>query len=64
MKKVFEGVRFDVYQRDQKIFDGTTTTFEMVKRKDAVQIIAIVGNKILVPQERHPHRTTSKYGLF
>jgi ADP-ribose pyrophosphatase YjhB (NUDIX family) len=53
-KKVFEGVMFDVYQWEQKQFDGTTRTFEAVKRKESVQIIATKNNKIILLEEEQP----------
>lgn len=45
-KKVFSGVISEVYQWPQKLFDGTTATFEMIKRPDTVKIVAI-----LTPEE-------------
>ena len=33
-KKVFQGIIFDVYQWEQKLFDGTVATFEKLKRPD------------------------------
>jgi ADP-ribose pyrophosphatase len=53
-KCVFKGVIFDVYQWKQKMFDGTFGTFEGVKRRPSVQIIAIVGNKIMLQNEEQP----------
>jgi len=54
-QKVFSGVIFDVYQWDQEQFDASTKTFEMIKRPDTVEIIAINGDKIIVTNERQPH---------
>jgi len=48
-----------VYQWPQKMFDGSTATFEMIKRPDTVQIIATVGNKILMTQEEQPTQKRS-----
>ncbi len=31
-KRVFKGIIFDVYQWQQKMFDGSKETFEMLKR--------------------------------
>lgn len=53
-KKVFEGVIFDVYHWDQEMFDGSTETFEALKRKDSASIIAVVENKIIVNHEEQP----------
>ncbi len=53
-KKVFEGKIFDVYQWEQKMFDGSTETFEMLRRKASVQILPIIGDKIMVAEEEQP----------
>lgn len=45
-KKVFSGVISEVYQWPQELFDGTTATFEMIKRPDTVKIVAV-----LTPEE-------------
>ncbi|MFA6423975.1 MAG: NUDIX hydrolase [Candidatus Magasanikbacteria bacterium] len=53
-KKVFTGEIFDIYQWPQKMFDGSTATFEMIKRPDTVQIIAIQDGKIITTKEFQP----------
>lgn len=53
-KQVFKGVIFDVYQWQQKMFDGSFATFEMLKRPDAVRVIAVRGDKIILNQEKQP----------
>ncbi|OIO20543.1 MAG: hypothetical protein AUJ23_00030 [Candidatus Magasanikbacteria bacterium CG1_02_32_51] len=53
-KKVFEGKIFDTYQWQQKMFDGSFETFEMLDRVDTVQIIPITGNKIVLVNEEQP----------
>lgn len=42
-RRVFKGEIFDVYQWSQKMFDGTTQTFEMLKRQDTVEIMALLN---------------------
>lgn len=54
-KCVFSGVLFDVYQWDQKLFDGTTARFEMLRRLDTVRIIPIIDSKLLVQDEHQPN---------
>jgi ADP-ribose pyrophosphatase len=54
-KKVYSGVIFEVYQWPQKLFDGTTATFEQVKRLDSVTIIAVHDGRIVVTREENPH---------
>lgn len=56
-RKVFQGIRFSVYQWRQKMFDGSYATFEKIKRLDSVGIIAITADKqILIGEQSQPHR--------
>jgi ADP-ribose pyrophosphatase len=52
--KLFSGVIFDVYQWEQELFDGSHTTFEMLKRTDTVSTICIVDDKLVVLDEKQP----------
>ena len=52
---VFKGEIFDVYQWEQKMFDDSFETFEMLKRTDTVKVIAIKDNKIVICEEQQPH---------
>jgi 8-oxo-dGTP pyrophosphatase MutT (NUDIX family) len=53
-KRVFEGKIFDVYQWEQKEFDGSYKTYEMLKRPDTVVIIGVKDDKIVVIDEKQP----------
>lgn len=55
-ERVFKGVIYDTYQWQQKLFDGSETTFEMLRRPDTVSAIGVVGNKIVVIDDNQPHR--------
>lgn len=57
-KRVFKGQIFDVYQWPQEMFDGSTHTFEMLKRPDTVTVIPIVDQKILTIEDEQPHTGT------
>lgn len=57
--RVFKGVIYDTYQWEQELFDGSKTTFEMLKRPDTVRILAIVDDKIVIIKQEQPH-----VGLF
>lgn len=46
-RRVFGGIIFDIYQWEQKQFDGSKKRFEMARRPDSVAIVAIHDNKIL-----------------
>lgn len=57
-KKVFEGVQFSVWQWEQKMYDGSRETFEMLKRADSVGVIASDSRKrIIVLEEEQPGRS-------
>ena len=58
-KRVFEGKIFDVYQWEQKLYDGTTATFEKIARPDTVTIFPILDDgRILLIEDSQPHRET------
>lgn len=63
-KKVFTGDIFDVYQWPQKMYDGSSKTFEMIKRVDTVQVIATAKDKILVAYQKQPSHKKFFYSLF
>jgi 8-oxo-dGTP pyrophosphatase MutT (NUDIX family) len=54
VKRVFKGVIFDVYQWEQELFDGTTATFENLKRPDTVEVVPILpdGRMLLIRQQQ------------
>lgn len=54
-KLAFEGMIFDVYQWQQELFDGSSHTFEMLKRTDTVTAICLVDDKIVVISDEQPH---------
>ncbi len=54
-EKVFSGVIFDVYQWQQELFDGSKTSFEMLRRPDTVSTIGVVDGKLMALHERQPH---------
>ena len=54
-KCVFSGVLFDTYQWEQKLFDGTTKTFEKIKRPDTVSVFAVLPDgRILLTEQEQP----------
>jgi ADP-ribose pyrophosphatase len=62
-EKVFSGVRFDVYQWKQKVFDGSVETYETIKRKDSVIVLPVVGNEVYLVNESQPHVEGSWLGV-
>lgn len=53
-KRVFKGILYDVYQWEQERFDGTKDTYEGLRRKPSVQVIAVVGDKLIILDEEQP----------
>ena len=53
-KLVFEGVVYSVYQWPQKMYDGSYRTFEMIKRPDTVNVIAVKDSQIVVLDQQQP----------
>ncbi|MFA5946621.1 MAG: NUDIX hydrolase [Patescibacteria group bacterium] len=53
-KRVFKGVIFDVYQWEQEMFDGSMATFERLKRPATIQVIPVMGDKIILAREQQP----------
>lgn len=56
-EKVFSGITFDIYHWQQPLYDGSVTTFEIVKRHDAAAVIAIKDDKIIVLKQEQPLRS-------
>ncbi|EKD44718.1 MAG: NUDIX hydrolase [uncultured bacterium (gcode 4)] len=62
-KKVFSWKTFDTYQWEQEMFDGTTKTFEKLRRNPSVDTIAVSeSGEIYILEEEHPGRSPF-YGL-
>lgn len=57
----FQGQIFGVYQWPQSLFDGSPATFEMLRRPDTVNVLAITDDhKILVLDDEQPHTGSRK----
>jgi ADP-ribose pyrophosphatase len=54
---VFHGRLYDTYQWPQLLFDGKTATFEMLKRPDTVNVIAVNNGKVLLIDTQQPGST-------
>jgi ADP-ribose pyrophosphatase YjhB (NUDIX family) len=53
-KRVFKGILFDVYHWRQKLLDGSYGTFEGIKRRASVQVIATTGGRVILFRETQP----------
>jgi ADP-ribose pyrophosphatase len=51
-KKVFQGEIFEVWQWEQKLYDGSSQTFEMLRRADSTIVIAVTEEKTIVITEQ------------
>lgn len=58
-EKVFTGIVYDVYHWEQELFDGSTRTFEKLKRNDSAFVIPVLENgNILIVEDAQPGRDT------
>ena len=58
-ERVFEGKIFDVYQWEQKLYDGSMATFERVVRPDTVVVFPVLENEeVLLIRDTQPMRDT------
>ncbi len=54
-QRVFKGEIFDVYQWEQELYDGTTATFEKLRRSDTAGVIPVTDDgQILLIREEQP----------
>lgn len=53
-KLAFKGIIYDTYQWQQKMFDGSFETFEMLKRPDTIKILAVKDGKVIVLEQEQP----------
>lgn len=61
---VFSGVRSEVYQWDQEMYDGSYTTFELLRFLDGAFTIAITDEgKILITEQEQPAKDHPFLGL-
>jgi 8-oxo-dGTP pyrophosphatase MutT (NUDIX family) len=64
-KRVFKGVIFDVYQWEQKMYDGTRTMFEKLKRPDTVVIFPVLDDgRIILAEQEQPGRSEPFLGTL
>jgi len=62
-KLVFKGKIFEVWQWEQKMYDGTVEIFEKLKRTNTAQVIAVAGDKILIQTQSQPDKKKSFISL-
>lgn len=62
-QRVFRGKVFEVWQWEQTMYDGSTAIFERLRRADSASVIAVVGDKILIQDERQPDRDAAFVSL-
>jgi ADP-ribose pyrophosphatase len=62
-KLAFKGQIYDTYQWEQQLYDGSYATFEMLKRPDTIQVLAIKGDKLVMLREEQPSMGPAFYGL-
>lgn len=64
-RRVFKGQLFDVYQWEQTLFDGSTATFEKLRRPDTAYVIPITGDgKLVLIEQKQPGAGDLVVGLI
>jgi ADP-ribose pyrophosphatase len=61
-KRTFQGQNFSVYEWPQKMFDGSTKTFERAIQMSGVSVFAAVKNKVILLKQQQPS-TPWYYGI-
>ena len=62
-QSVFKGELFEIFQWPETMFDGSTATFEALKRDDTVIIYAFKGDKLIIERQKQPDREHWYYSL-
>lgn len=55
-KLAFRGVIFEIWQWEQKMYDGSVEIFEKLRRADTAGVIATVGDQILIQSQKQPDK--------
>lgn len=55
-KRVYKGKIYEIWEWEQEMFDGSIETFEGMRRPDTVDILASVGDSVLVEDQEQPGR--------
>ncbi len=56
-QKVFQGKLFSIWQWEQKLYDGSTWTYERAKRNDAAHVTGVLPDgRILLAEDEQPDR--------
>ncbi len=50
----YKGIIFQIYEYPQRLYDGTIAPFEKIVRRPTVDIIAVVGDKIIILEQEQP----------
>ena len=62
-KKVFQGTRWNIFQWEQEMFDGTKQIYESIHRMNSVVIFPIIDEEILILEEEQPHWGRKAFSL-
>ena len=62
-RRVFNGELFEVWQWEQKLFDGSSAIFERLRRQDTATVIAVADDKILFQEQLQPESAEPFFSL-
>lgn len=54
-RRVHKGIKYDIYQWDQTMYDGSVKTFERVEHHPTVTFFVIFNGKIVLQDQTQPH---------
>ncbi len=57
-ERVFKGIIYDIYHWEQEMFDGSTRTFEALKRLDSACVMAMQGETVFYAKQTQPGRSS------
>jgi 8-oxo-dGTP pyrophosphatase MutT (NUDIX family) len=64
-QRVFAGILFDVYQWQQPMYDGSTATFERLRRPDTVIVFPVLPDgRVLLSRQEQPGKSAVFTGAF
>ena len=56
-RRVFSGEVFEIYQWEQRQFDGSSVTFEKAQRPDTAHVLPVSGSRVAIARQQQPGAT-------
>ena len=62
-KLVFKGVIYEVWEWPQLLYNGATSQFQCLRRPNTAEVIATVGDKVIMLNQEQPHWKAPKLSI-